>query len=69
MLEPKYPVLSMLGIPPVFLDLEGSDNRTQSLLRDRFHHWEFQIVEIQTSKDQGALACSVLGKFMLRFSV
>jgi hypothetical protein len=48
----------MLGIPQIFLDLEGSDNRKQSLLHDRFHHWEFQIVEIQTSKDQGTSACS-----------
>ena len=59
----------MLGIPQIFLDSEGSDSRTQSLLHDRFHHWEFQIVEIQKSKDQGALACIFLGKFMLRFSV
>ena len=59
----------MLGIPQIFLDSEGSDSRTQSPPHDRFHQWEFQIVEIQTSKDQGALACSFLGKFMLRFSV
>ena len=59
-LELKYLVLSILGIPRIFLDLEGSDSRTQSLLHDRFHHWEFQIVEIQTSKDQEALACSFL---------
>ncbi len=69
MLELKCPVLSIPDIPQIFLDSEGSDSRTQSLLRDRFHQQEFQIVEIQTSKDQGALACSFLGKFMLRFSV
>ena len=55
----------MLGIPQIFLDSEGSDSRTQSPLHDRFHHWEFQIVEIQTNKDQGAFACSLLVRFML----